>query len=124
MVQGRFWRCDGAVVDRLVSRDPGARLIGSDPAERFAGEEVARFLRGEAESAGGNATFTPTETEAYREGTVGWATTLLTITLPDGRSVSPRWSAVFHVEDDEWKFVQTHASIAVPNDEIGWRYPG
>jgi len=115
---------EASVIDRHVSRDPAARLIGSDPTERYAGEEVARFLRGEVEGAGGKARFTPTETEAFSEGTVGWATTLLTITLPDGRSVSPRWSAVFHREDDEWRFVQTHASIAVPNDEVGWQYPG
>jgi hypothetical protein len=53
---------------------------------------------------------------------VGWAATRLTITLPDGGQVSPRWSAVFHREDGEWRFVQTHASIAVPNDQIGWVY--
>jgi hypothetical protein len=45
------------------------------------------------------------------------------ITLPDGRCVSPRWSAVFQRQDDVWKFVQTHASIGVPNAEIGWVYP-
>lgn len=32
------------------------------------------------------------------------------------------WSAVFHNEDGVWRFVQTHASIAVPNDQIGWVY--
>jgi hypothetical protein len=70
---------------------------------------------------GGRATFTASETEAYREGSVGWAATRLTITLPDGGAVSPRWSAVVHMEDDEWRFVQTHASIAVRNQDIGWR---
>jgi hypothetical protein len=54
---------------------------------------------------------------------VGWATTKLTITLPDGRHVSPRWSSVFHREDDTWRFVHTHASIAVGNDDVGWIYP-
>jgi len=113
---------DASLVDLHVSTRPEARLIGSDPTEWLAGPAIAEFLRGEAERSAGNATFTPSETEAYREGAVGWASTRLTITLPDGGSVSPRWSAVFLREDDTWRFVQTHASIAVPNDEIGWQY--
>ncbi len=117
-------RGDASLVDRHVSLEAGTRLIGSDPNEWFAGVQVADFLRGEAEGSGGKATFSPSETEAFSEGSVGWAATRLTITMPDGRSVSPRWSAAFHREDGEWKFVQTHASIAVPNDEIGWVYPG
>ncbi|MDQ3156135.1 MAG: nuclear transport factor 2 family protein [Actinomycetota bacterium] len=81
-----------------------------------------QFLRGEVDNAAGNVKFTPTETEAFEEGTVGWATTMLTITLPDGQHVSPRWSSVFHLEGDSWRFVQTHASIGVDNDVVGWIY--
>ena len=88
------------------------------------GEAIRDFLRGEVVGAGGAVSFAPSETEAYQEGSVGWASTRLTITMPDGRSVSPRWSAVFHKEEGDWRFVQTHASIAVPNDQIGWVYPG
>ena len=114
---------DASLVDRHVSRDERNRLVGSDPAEWLRGPEVAVFLKGEADRAAGKVSFVPSGTEAYEEGTVGWAATRITITLPDGRSVSPRWTAVLHREDDEWRFVQTHASIAVPNDEVGWRYP-
>lgn len=118
-------RGDPSVVDALVSLDPGSSLIGSDPHEWFhGGEAVAEFLRSEVTNSGGQAQFSPDGTEAFEEGTVGWASTCLTITLPDGRSVSPRWSAVFHREGDGWRFVQTHASIGVGNDEIGWVYPG
>ena len=85
---------------------------------------MAAFLRGEVENSGGNARFQPSQTEAFSEGSVGWATTILTITLPDGKSVSPRWSSVFRNDGGIWKFVQTHASIGVPNDQIGWTYPG
>jgi hypothetical protein len=113
---------DPSVIDRHVSGQDGTRLIGSDPNEWLSGPAVAEFLRGEVEGSGGAVTFTPSDTEAYQEGTVGWAATRLTITLPDGGHVSPRWSAVFHREGDDWRFVQTHASIAVPNDEIGWQY--
>lgn len=117
-------RGDESVIDRHVSLDPAVRLIGSDPGEWFAGPAVADFLRGEVRGSGGAVRFTAHDPEAFSEGTVGWATTRLTITLPDGRSVSPRWSSVFHREDGVWKFVQTHASIAISNAEVGWVLPG
>ena len=115
---------DASLVDAHVSPGAGTRLIGSDPGEVFSGgAAVAAFLRGEVEGSGGNATFAPSDTEAFSEGTVGWATTHVTITLPDGKHVSPRWSAVFHIEDGVWKFVHTHASIGVANEDVGWQYP-
>ena len=116
---------DASVIEKHVSSDDATRLIGSDPDEFLrGGEAIARFLKGEVEGAAGKVRFTPSETEAFSEGTVGWATTRLTISMPDGRRVSPRWTAVFHKEGDVWKFVQTHASIPVPNDQIGWEYEG
>jgi ketosteroid isomerase-like protein len=117
-------RGDTSLVARLVSQSDATRLIGSDPSEVFrGGPAVSEFLTGEVEGAGGHATFTPSDTEAFREGSVAWATTNVTIAMPDGRQIAPRWSAVFHQEDGTWKFVHTHASIAVPNDQIGWIYP-
>jgi ketosteroid isomerase-like protein len=114
---------DATIVQRHVSPDAQVRLVGSDPAEWLqGGQDVAEFLAGEVEGAAGNVRFAPSETEAFEEGTVGWAATKLTITLPDGKRVSPRWTSVFHREGDVWKFVQTHASIGVPNDQVGWEY--
>jgi ketosteroid isomerase-like protein len=114
---------DVTIVERHVSADPAVRLVGSDSTEWLqGGHDVATFLAGEVEGAAGKVRFTPSETEAYEEGTVGWAATKLTITLPDGKRVSPRWTAVFHLESGVWRFVQTHASIAVANDEVGWEY--
>lgn len=117
-------RGDASIIDRHVSLSPAACLIGSDPGEYLlGGDEIARFLRGEVEGAAGKVTFAPRDVRALSEGGVGWATALLTITLPDGRHVSPRWSAVVHREDGAWRFVQTHASIGVANDQVGWVYP-
>jgi len=116
---------DASVVDRHVSSDPGTRLIGSDPNEWLSGGEAIRaFLRGEVEGAAGAVAFSPADIEAYEEGSIGWATALLTLTMPDGRWVSPRWSAVLRRDDNVWRFVQTHASIGVPNDQVGWTYSG
>jgi ketosteroid isomerase-like protein len=116
---------DPSLARAHVSREAGVRLIGSDPAEYLAGGDTIRdFLLREVEGGGGQAKFAPSEVEGFEEGSVGWATTKLTITLPDGGQISPRWSAVFHREDGGWRFVQTHASIGVGNDDIGWVYPG
>ena len=116
-------RGDASLIDRHVAPGSETRLIGSDPDELLeGGEAVMEFLRGEVEGGGGQATFTPSGTEAFSEGDVGWATTMLTITLADGRHVSPRWSAVFIRSGGVWQFVQTHASIGVRNDEVGWQY--
>ena len=116
-------RGDPTLVDRHLSTSSATRLVGSDPGEWLqGGEQIAAFLRGEVQGAGGQVTFTPSDTEAYSHGDVGWAATKLTISLADGQRVTPRWTAVFVRRDGTWQFVQTHASIAVANDQIGWTY--
>ena len=115
---------DPALVRAHVSGSDATSLIGSDPSEIFkGGAAVTEFLMGEVSSAAGHAHFAPRNTAAFSEGSLGWATTDLTITLPDGKYVTPRWSAVLHREDAAWKFVQIHASIGIGNDAVGWVYP-
>jgi hypothetical protein len=116
-------RGDPSLVDRHISRQKGTRLVGSDPDEWFEGAAAAEFLKKELQGSGGSVR-SLSDLEAFSEGTVGWGTTRFTLTFPDGRSVSPRWSAVFHREDGEWKFVQLHASMGVANEEAGWVQPG
>ena len=116
-------RGDPSLVERHVLRSDASRLVGSDPAEWLqGGAEIATFLRGEVEGAGGDVTFTPSGTEAFESGDVGWAATRLSIALADGRKVTPRWTAVLVRDDGRWQFVQTHASIGVTNEDIGWSY--
>ena|SRR5438093_7814621 len=116
-------RGDPSLVDRHISRQEGTRLVGSDPDEWFEGSAAAEFLKKELQGSGGSVR-SLSDLEAFSEGTVGWGTTRFTLTFPDGRSISPRWSAVFHREDGEWKFVQLHASMGVANEEAGWVQPG
>src|SRR5436309_513200 len=80
----------------------------------------ASGLRKEGLQGPGGGVRSLSDLEAFSEGTVGWGMTRFTLSFPDGSSVSPRWSAVFHREDGEWKFVQLHASIGVANEESGW----
>jgi ketosteroid isomerase-like protein len=101
--------------DRHVSKNPALRIVGTDPDEWLKGEAAYGFLKHEAETVGGRLTVRVREVEAYTEGTVGWGLAAPEITLGTGEKVNPRWSAVFHKEDDGWKLVQLHASIAVGN---------
>ncbi len=108
---------DAAWRDRHVSRHPSLRIVGTDPDEWLDGDAAYQFLKNEAENVGGKVTVEVPEAEAFIEGEVGWGVARPVITLGDGSTVSPRWSAVFHREDGGWKMVQLHASIAVGNVE-------
>lgn len=116
-------RGEASLIAKHVSGSESARLVGSDPDEWLqGGEAIATFLRGEVEGGGGNVSFAPSDTGAFASGDVGWAATKVTIAMPDGRRVTPRWTSVFERRDGVWRFVQTHASIGVANDAIGWTY--
>ena len=110
---------DTSWVDRHVSQQARVRLVGTDPNEWLDGEQVAEFLKEEAKAlAPMGVKVAAGEPEACREGTVGWGVTRPTLTLPNGKEISPRWSAVFHQEDGQWKLVQLHASVGIPNEEL------
>ena len=66
----------------------------------------------------GDLQFSPGEIKAYEEGSVGWGIARPTFILPNGKQIPFRWSAVFHQEDGEWKMVQFHASVGVPNEQL------
>jgi hypothetical protein len=118
-------RGDTAWRDRHVSRRPGTRIIGTDPDEFLEGATAYEFLKNEAQAVGGKIAVTIGHVEAFAEGSVGWGVAIPTITLPDGTKVTPRWSAVFHREDGDWKLVQLHASIPKGNAEtFGDTFPG
>ena len=38
--------------------------------------------------------------------------------MEDGRKILTHWTAVYHHEDGEWKMIQAHLSVGVPNEEL------
>ena len=62
-------------------------------------------------------TFIPGDLQCYREGSVGWTADRPTLRLPGGAEIPLRMTTVFHQEGGEWKMVQFHTSIGVPNTE-------
>lgn len=108
---------NASAIERHTSRQDGVRLIGTDPNEWFEGEQAAKVLKREAE----NPSFRVSsldELEVFVEGSVGWASGRPTWILEDGTEIPSRWTAVFHQEDGEWKMVQAHTSVGVPDTEL------
>jgi hypothetical protein len=115
-------RADAPFIERHVSARDGVLSIGSDPKEWVEGERVLEaFKQGLQDD---DVRRSPSEDDfvreldAFVEGTVGWASSRFGWTAKDGSEVPMCWSAVFHLEDGEWKLVQAHASVGVPNEEI------
>ena len=117
-------RGDADFVRAHVAPGAGTTLTGSDPAENFTGgDDVRTFLLGEVEGAGGAVTFTPANTQAFESGDVGYAVTRVTIVIPDGGTVTPRWTGVMERVSGQWRVVHIHASFGVANADVGWEYP-
>jgi len=57
------------------------------------------------------------DVKAFQEGGVGWAAGRGHFEM-GGKRVPVRFTAVLRQEDGEWKAVQAHASIGVPNDRM------
>ena len=56
--------------------------------------------------------------EAYREGSVGWVAAQPIFVLSNGGQVPARFTAVLHLEEEGWKFVQYHVSVGVTDEEF------
>ena len=105
-------------IGRRTSRDPCAVAIGSDPAEWSEGyDEIMRLMRDSTPDAEIGITAGLDDVKAFAEGTVGWAAGHGYFEI-GGERVPVRITAVVHQEDGEWKMVQTHASIGVPNERM------
>jgi SnoaL-like protein len=85
------------------------------------GERTAEILKQEVRDTT-EIEVSPRNLEAFVEGSVGWVSGWVVWILGDGREVPTRWTAVFHREGDDWKMVQAHTSVGVPNEELfgGW----
>jgi len=111
-------RGDIAYLERATSREPGVVAIGSDPNEYSRDyERIIELLRESTPQAGMQIHVRIAELRGYEHGDVGWADGTGTFEH-DGESVEVRISAVFLREKSDWRMVQNHASIGVPNDHM------
>ncbi len=108
---------NASLIARHTSRQDGVRLIGTDDNEWFEGEQVAEVLKREAEDPSFRVSSLD-DLDVFVEGSVGWASARPIWMLEDGTEVPCRWTAVFHHEDGEWRMVQAHTSVGVPDEEL------
>jgi hypothetical protein len=107
---------DASWLDRHLSKHSQLRIVGTDPHEFVQGEQAVALLRSDLAALGGNAMVDVRDVEAFSEDNVGWGVARPEVTIGGEMKVSPRWSAVFHREDGEWRAVQIHASIGMSNE--------
>lgn len=111
-------KSDIEAIARRTSREPGVVGIGSDPNEWAEGyDEIMAIWSESMPDADLGVRIGLDEVKGYREGSVGWATARGYFEL-EGKRVPVRMTAVVHEEDGDWKGVQSHASIGVPNDRM------
>jgi ketosteroid isomerase-like protein len=109
-------RGDSAVMEHLISYEEGAIGIGSDPNECWEGyENIVHIYKTQIEEIG-KLRLIADDPQAYCEGSVGWAMDRPRFSLPDGKEIQARFTVVFHREHGDWRIVQHHISIGVPNE--------
>ncbi len=111
-------RSDVDEIGRRTSRDAGVLSIGSDASEWAEGyDEIMRLFRESTPEGELRVRVGLDDVKGFREGSVGWAAGHGYFEM-DGRRVPVRLTAVLHQEDGDWKAVQSHASIGVPNEQM------
>src|SRR5438309_3706340 len=107
---------DVEAMSRRYSAQPGIVAIGTDPTEWWTDHrELVDVWRAQlGELAGWE--WRPGDLRAWTEGSVAWFSDNPIIELA-GQEIPIRVTGVFHLEHDEWKVVQWHLSIGVPNEE-------
>src|SRR6267143_2571689 len=112
-----YERGDVAFIERTTSKQPGVVSIGTDANEyELDYERIVKAARGEM-AGSPQMRVRVGEVRAYEHGDVGWAdgTGYLEI---GGQSVEIRNTSVFLREAGEWRSIQAHSSIGVPNERM------
>ena len=106
---------DIGAIERSTSREAGVVTIGTDPGEYSRDfDEMMRMMRESTPEAGAPIDIQLDSVHAFEDGDVGWVDGAGRFER-DGESVQVRMTAVLCREDGEWRTVQSHASIGVPN---------
>jgi hypothetical protein len=103
-------------IEETYSIQEGVVIISNDPNEWFDDRSsIDAFIKA------GSSSHLDIEVQnlvAYCEGSVGWTADRVTVRLPNGVGIPVRHTRIFHQENDVWKLVHLHVSIAVPNESM------
>lgn len=109
---------DISVIERLFSRQSGVLAIGSDPNEWWTDYVTINQVFSAQFKGGSSKPIIAQDLHAFAEGTVGWASERRTSRLQNGKEITIRETFVFHQEEGEWKIVQLHVSLGIPNENV------
>jgi uncharacterized protein (TIGR02246 family) len=107
---------DADQVRARLSERPDAVHIGTDADEWWTSKQIV-----DAVAAAGGADeiqVVADDVDIHFQGDLAWVEGRGRFTRADGGERPVRMTGVFVREDGQWKVVQSHASIAVPNDDI------
>ena len=107
---------DAEQVRAGLSERPDAVHIGTDADEWWTSKQIV-----DAVAAVGGADeiqAVADDVDIHVQGDVAWVEGRGRFTRADGGERPVRMTGVFVCEDGQWKVVQSHASIGVPNDDI------
>ena len=111
---------DAETVDRLLSDDEHALAIGTDPEEWLQGGASIKAAMRDA-LAGGELHTRVDEVLVDAQGDVGWAAGRGVLLFTNGMEIPFRSTGVWRREAGEWKLLQGHGSIGVPNEQVSER---
>ena len=103
-------------IERMSSDDENAVAIGTDPNEWWTGgQNIKEAMR--EQLAAGELGLKPGDPNIGQAGDVAWFADRPAFVLPGGEEIPCRLTGVLRREDGEWKLVQSHCSIGVPNTQ-------
>jgi hypothetical protein len=99
-----------------LSAAPDGMVIGTAPPEWYEGRDAWIAAYAEQIAAIPGIRLEAGDPHGWAEGAVGWAADRPTFVLPDGTPVPARLTVVLLTDGVEWKPVQAHFSLGVPDD--------
>jgi hypothetical protein len=109
-----------ALVDTL-SHHPGFLAIGTDPDEWWEGfDNVSAVWRVQMQEFDdiGAVHFKVKKIVGWKEGTVGWVSSILQLTVGETVDFPMRFTVVLHEEGAYWRIVNWHLSVPVVNEDL------
>ena len=100
----------------MLSERPDAVHIGTDAEEWWTSGQVVDAVA--AASGGDDIRAVADDIDVHIHGDIAWAEGRGRFTRADGAEQPVRMTGVLVREDNQWKVVQSHASIGVPNADI------
>ncbi len=107
---------DAGRLRSMLSERPDAVHIGTDAEEWWTSGQVVDAVA--AASGGDDIRTVADDIDVHIHGDIAWAEGRGRFTRADGAERPVRMTGVLVREDNQWKVVQSHASIGVPNADI------